>query len=763
MFNEDFKQVVFDYYWMFLLGKIKVFVIKFMLIQCDLLLVYLLGVVYVCEVIKVDLQQVSELIVRGNLVVVIFNGIVVLGLGNIGVLVGKLVMEGKGVLFQKFVGIDVFDIEVDEIDLDKLVDIIVLLELIFGGINLEDIKVLECFVVECKLCECMKILVFYDDQYGMVIIVGVVVFNVMVIIGKKIEEVKLVIMGMGVVGIFCVNMLVQLGLKLENILVFDCEGVIYIGCIDLDLEKQCYVCDIDKCILVEIVDGVDIFLGLLVLGILIVDMVKIMVLDLVIFVLVNLILEIMLEVVCVVCLDVIIGIGCLDYLNQVNNVLCFLYLFCGVLDVGVIVINEEMKIVCVCVIVVLVCCVVIDMGLVYGGEILSFGCEYLILCLFDCCLLVELLVVVVQVVMDLGVVLCLIEDMGVYCDKLVQFVYCISLMMKLVYDCVCSDKQCVVYVEGEEEVVLQVVQNVVDDGLVYLILIGCLEVIELCIECFGLCLKIGENVEVININDDLCFNEYWQYYYGLIGCCGVIVVVVKNLMCLCLILIVVVMVVCGEVDVMLIGIVGCFYKKLGYVCSVLLLELKVILILVMIGVINQQGVFFFVDIYVQEDLIVEQLCEVILQVVYCMKLFGIELKVVLLLYFNFGSYDLKDVLKMCQVCELLFKCNLCLNVDGEMQGDIVWDEVLCQKLLLGLILQGCVNLFVLLNFEVVNIVYNLVCVFIDGVVIGLILMGVNKLVYILIISVILCWILNMIVIVVVDVQICKQIEVEKKV
>lgn len=763
MFNEDFKQVVFDYYCMLLLGKICVVVIKLMLIQCDLLLVYLLGVVYVCEVIMVDLQQVSEFIVCGNLVVVIFNGIVVLGLGNIGLLVGKLVMEGKGVFFQKFVGIDVFDIEIDENDLDKLVDIIVLFELIFGGINLEDIKVLECFIVECKLCEWMNILVFYDDQYGIVIIVGVVVFNVMVVIGKKIEDVKLVIIGMGVVGIFCVNMLVLLGLKKENIFVFDCDGVIYIGCSDLDLEKVCYVCDIDKCMLVEIVDGVDIFLGFLVLGILIVDMVRMMVKDLVIFVLVNLILEIMLEVVCLVCLDVIIGIGCLDYLNQINNVLCFLYLFCGVLDVGVIVINEDMKIVCVYVIVVMVCCEVSDLGLVYGDEILSFGCDYLILCLFDCCLLVELLVVVVQVVMDLGVVICLVVDMGVYCEKLVQFVYCISLMMKLVYDCVCLDKQCVVYVEGEEEVVLCVVQNVVDEGLVQLILIGCFDVIELCIECMGLCMKVGVDFDIININDDLCFNDYWQYYYNFIGCCGVIVVVVKNLMWLCLMLIVVVMVVCGEVDVMLIGVVGCFYKKLGYVCSVLLLELKVMLILVMIGVINQQGVFFFVDIYVQEDLIVEQICEVILQVVYCMKLFGIELKVVLLLYFNFGSYDFRDVLKMCIVCLLLFKCNLCLNVDGEMQGDIVWDEVLCYKLLLDSMLKGCVNLFVLFNLEVVNIVYNLVCVFIDGVVIGLILMGVVKLVYILIISVILCCVFNMIVIVVVDVQICKQLEVEKNV
>ncbi len=762
MSNEDFKQAALDYHRMSPPGKIKVSATKPMLTQRDLSLAYSPGVAYACEAIKADPQQASELTARGNLVAVISNGTAVLGLGNIGALAGKPVMEGKGVLFQKFAGIDVFDIEVDETDPDKLVDIIASLEPTFGGINLEDIKAPECFVVERKLRERMKIPVFHDDQHGTAIIVGAAVLNAMAITGKKIEEVKLATTGMGAAGISCVNMLVQLGLKPENILAFDREGVIHTGRTDLDPEKQRYARDTDKRTLAEIVDGADIFLGLSAPGILTADMVKTMAPDPVIFALANPTPEIMPELARAARPDAIIGTGRSDYPNQVNNVLCFPYLFRGALDVGATAINEEMKIACVRAIAALARRAATDMGSAYGGETPSFGREYLIPRPFDRRLLVELSAAVAQAAMDSGVASRPIADMGAYRDKLAQFVYRTSLMMKPVYDRARSDKQRVVYAEGEEEVVLQAVQNVVDDGLAHPILIGRPEVIESRIERLGLRLKIGENVEVTNINDDPRFNEYWQYYHGLTGRRGVTVAAAKNLMRSRPTLIAAVMVARGEADAMLTGIVGRFHKKLGYVRSVLPLEPKVTSTSAMTGVINQQGVFFFVDTHVQEDPTAEQLCEATLQAAYRMKLFGIEPKVALLSHSNFGSHDSKDALKMRQVRELLLKRNPRLNVDGEMQGDTAWDEALRQKRLPGSPLQGRANLFVLPNLEAANIAYNLVRVFTDGVAIGPILMGVNKPVHILTTSATSRRILNMTAIAAVDAQIRKQIEAEKK-
>ena len=762
MSNEDFKQAALDYHRMSPPGKIKVSATKPMLTQRDLSLAYSPGVAYACEAIKADPQQASELTARGNLVAVISNGTAVLGLGNIGALAGKPVMEGKGVLFQKFAGIDVFDIEVDETDPDKLVDIIASLEPTFGGINLEDIKAPECFVVERKLRERMKIPVFHDDQHGTAIIVGAAVLNAMAITGKKIEEVKLATTGMGAAGISCVNMLVQLGLKPENILAFDREGVIHTDRTDLDPEKQRYARDTDKRTLAEIVDGADIFLGLSAPGILTADMVKTMAPDPVIFALANPTPEIMPELARAARPDAIIGTGRSDYPNQVNNVLCFPYLFRGALDVGATAINEEMKIACVRAIAALARRAATDMGSAYGGDTPSFGREYLIPRPFDRRLLVELSAAVAQAAMDSGVASRPIDDMGAYRDKLAQFVYRTSLMMKPVYDRARSDKQRVVYAEGEEEVVLQAVQNVVDDGLAHPILIGRPEVIESRIERLGLRLKIGENVEVTNINDDPRFNEYWQYYHGLTGRRGVTVAAAKNLMRSRPTLIAAVMVARGEADAMLTGIVGRFHKKLGYVRSVLPLEPKVTSTSAMTGVINQQGVFFFVDTHVQEDPTAEQLCEATLQAAYRMKLFGIEPKVALLSHSNFGSHDSKDALKMRQVRELLLKRNPRLNVDGEMQGDTAWDEALRQKLLPGSTLQGRANLFVLPNLEAANIAYNLVRVFTDGVAIGPILMGVNKPVHILTTSATSRRILNMTAIAAVDAQIRKQLEAEKK-
>ena len=521
--DQDFITAALDYHRSPTRGKISVVPTKGLTNQRDLALAYSPGVAAACDAIVADPAEAFELTSRGNLVAVVTNGTAVLGLGNIGALAGKPVMEGKGVLFQKFAGIDVFDIEIDENDPDKLVDIIASLEPTFGGINLEDIKAPECFIVERKLRERMKIPVFHDDQHGTAIIVGAAVLNAMAITGKKIEEVKLATTGMGAAGISCVNMLVQLGLKPENILAFDRDGVIHTGRTDLDPEKARYARDTDKRTLAEIVDGADIFLGLSAPGILTAEMVKTMAPDPVIFALANPTPEIMPEVARSVRPDALIGTGRSDYPNQVNNVLCFPYLFRGALDVGATAINEDMKIACVRAIAALARRASTDMGSAYGGDTPSFGREYLIPRPFDRRLLVELSAAVAQAAMDSGVATRPVADMGAYREKLAQFVYRTSLMMKPVYDRARSDKQRVVYAEGEEEVVLQAVQNVVDDGLAHPILIGRPEVIESRIERLGLRLKIGENIEVTNINDDPRFNEYWQYYHGLTGRRGVTV------------------------------------------------------------------------------------------------------------------------------------------------------------------------------------------------------------------------------------------------
>ena len=761
MSKEDFKQAALDYHRMSPPGKIRVAATKPMLTQRDLSLAYSPGVAYACEAIVADPAAASELTARGNLVAVISNGTAVLGLGNIGALAGKPVMEGKGVLFQKFAGIDVFDIEVDENDPDKLVDIIASLEPTFGGINLEDIKAPECFVVERKLRERMNIPVFHDDQHGTAIIVGAAILNALDITGKKIGEVKVATTGMGAAGISCVNMLVELGVRPENVLAFDRDGVIYAGREGLDPEKARYARDTDKRTLAEIVEGADIFLGLSAPGILTAEMVKTMAPDPVIFALANPTPEIMPELARAARPDAIIGTGRSDYPNQVNNALCFPYLFRGALDVGATGINEEMKVACVRAIAALARKEASDLGAAYGGETPSFGRDYLIPRPFDRRLLVELSSAVAQAAMDSGVATRPIADMAAYREKLAQFVYRTSLLMKPVHDQARTDKQRVVYAEGEEEVVLRAVQNVIDEGVAFPILIGRPDVIESRIERLGLRMKPGVDFEITNINDDPRFNDYWQYYHGLTGRRGVTVAAAKNLLRSRPTLIAAVMVARGEADAMLSGVVGRFHKKLGYVRSVIPLEPRVSSTSAMTGVINSQGVFFFVDTHVQEDPSVEQIVESTLQAAYRMKLFGIEPKVALLSHSNFGSHDSKDALKMRQVREQLLKRNPRLNVDGEMQGDTAWDEALREKLLPNSTLKGRANLFVLPNLEAANIAYNLVRVFTDGVAIGPILMGTSKPVHILTSSASARRILNMTAIAAVDAQIRKQMEAER--
>ena len=723
---DDLKQAALEYHRADPPGKIRVAPTKPLVTQRDLALAYSPGVAYACEAIVADPNTASELTARGNLVAVISNGTAVLGLGDIGPLAGKPVMEGKGVLFQKFAGIDVFDIEVNERDPDKLVDIIASLEPTFGGINLEDIKAPECFIVERKLRERMNIPVFHDDQHGTAIIVGAAVLNALEVVGKKIGEVKLATAGAGAAGIACLDMLVALGMKPENILAVDRDGVLYTGRDNMDPDKQRYARDTDKRTLADIIVGADIFLGLSAGGVLKPEMVAAMAERPVILALANPYPEILPEDAKAVRPDCIIATGRSDYPNQVNNALCFPYIFRGALDVGATEINEAMKLACVRAIAKLARMEAGDLASAYGGDIPRFGPDYLIPRPFDPRLLVLLAPAVAQAAMESGMATRPITDMRAYEEKLGQFIYRTGLLMKPVYDRARSDLKRVVYAEGEEETVLRAVQTVIDEQLARPILIGRPEVIASRIERLGLRMREGRDFELTNINSDPRFDDYWQQYHALTERRGVTPAAAKNLLRSRPTLIAALMVERGEADAMICGIVGRFHKKLGYLRSVFSFDRGVTGTAAMTAVINNLGAWFFLDTHVQLDPSAEQIAEATLQATYRLKLFGIEPKVALLSHSNFGSHDNASAHKMARVRELLLERAPRLEVEGEMQADTAWDEDLRFRMFPSSRLKGRANLFVMPNLDTANIVYNMVRVMTDGVAIGPILMGLDK-------------------------------------
>ena len=724
--SDDLKQAALDYHRMEPRGKLKVTATKPMVTQRDLALAYSPGVAYACEEIAADPTKASEYTARGNLVAVISNGTAVLGLGDIGPLAGKPVMEGKGVLFQKFAGIDVFDLEIDERDPDKLVDIIASLEPTFGGINLEDIKAPECFIVERKLRERMKIPVFHDDQHGTAIIVGAAVLNALEVAGKKIGEVKLATTGAGAAGIACLDMLVALGVKPENILAFDRDGVIHAGRPNLDPDKARYARDTDKRTLAEIVDGADVFLGLSAGGILKPEMVATMAPNPVILALANPYPEILPDDAKAVRPDAIIATGRSDFPNQVNNAVCFPYIFRGALDVGATQINEAMKLACVRAIAELARKEASDLGAAYGGEVPTFGREYLIPRPFDPRLLTMLAPAVAQAAMESGVAQRPLADLGAYREKLGQFIHRTSLMMKPVYERARADRKRVVYAEGEEFKVLQAVQTVIDEGLAFPVLIGRPEVIENRIEKLGLRMRPGVDFELTNINDDPRFDDYWRHYHALTERRGVTPDAAKTLVRSRSTLIAALMVERGEADALITGLVGRYHKKLGYLRSVFDFEPGVTGTAAMTGVINDKGAWFFVDTHVQLDPSAEQIAEATLQASYRLKLFGIEPKVALLSHSNYGSHTDASAQKMAQAFQILRRRAPKLEVDGEMMADTAWDEALRLRMFPNTTLKGRANLLVMPNLDAANIGYNLIRVATGGVAIGPILMGLDQ-------------------------------------
>src|SRR4249919_2951117 len=721
--SEDFKQASLDYHRISPPGKIKVVATKPMLTQRDLALAYSPGVAHACEAIVADPQAVSALTARANLVAVITNGTAVLGLGNIGPLAAKPVMEGKGVLFQKFAGVDVFDLEIAETDVDKLVDIIAALEPTFGGINLEDIKAPECFEVERKLRERMNIPVFHDDQHGTAIIVGAALVNALHVLGKPIGEVTLAASG---AGIACLDMIVSLGVKPENITVADKDGVLYEGRPSLDPSLLRYARNTKARTLTEIVKGADVFLGLSAGGVLKPEMVATMVERPVIFALANPYPEIDPLEARQVRPEAIIATGRSDFPNQVNNALCFPYIFRGALDVGATEITEEMKLASVRAIAELARREASDLGSAYSGETPSFGPDYLIPRPFDPRLLISVAPAVAEAAVRSGVATRPIADMTAYREQLSQFVFRTGLLMKPMFDRARADPQRVVYAEGEEETVLRAVQTVVDDGLANPILIGRPSVIESRIKRLGLRLRPGIDFELTNPDDDPRFNEYWQQYHQMMQRKGVSPPAAKAIVRSRSTVIAALMVKRGEADAMLCGLVGKYTAKLKHVLEVLGLDPTVKSLSAMSVVITPKGPFFFTDTHVQLDPTAEQIAESAIQAAYRLRLFGIHPKVALVSHSNFGSMDNPSARKMSRALEIINEKVPKLEAEGEMHADVALSEEIRERVFPNSRMSGSANLLVLPNLDAANSAYNLTRVMTDGIGIGPVLMGMGK-------------------------------------
>ena len=725
---EELKQAALEYHRHAPAGKIRVTPTKSLLNARELSLAYSPGVAAACEAIVEDPQQASELTARGNLVAVITNGTAVLGLGDIGPLAGKPVMEGKAMLFRKFAGIDVFDIEVDQKDPDKLVDIIAALEPTFGGINLEDIKAPECFIVERKLRERMKIPVFHDDQHGTAIIVGAALINALRVVGKKIEDVKLAHAGAGAAGIACLDMLVALGVKPENILAIDRDGVLHTERTDMDADRARYARDTRARALAEIVKGADVFLGLSAGGVLKPEMVATMAPRPIILALANPTPEIMPDEAQRVRPDCVIATGRSDYPNQVNNALCFPYIFRGALDVGATTINEAMKVACVHAIAEQARREGSDIAArAYGGhKPPHFGPDYLIPQPFDPRLLVQLAPAVAKAAMESGVARRPIEDLSAYTEKLMQFVFRTGLVMKPVFERAKANPQRVVYAEGEEETVLRAVQTVVDEKIARPILIGRPEVIARRIERVGLRLEPGRDFELCNIHSDPRFDAYWQHYYELMQRRGFTQALAKSVVRSRSTVIAALMVARGDADAMICGTVGRYQRKLAHILDIIGLDRGVDAPSSMTAIANESGVYFYLDTHVQDDPGAEQIAAATLQATLRLKLFGIEPKVALLAASNFGSRDNAVTRKLQAALQLIRKRLPKLEVEGEMQADLALNPELRMRVFPNSRLSGRANMFVFPNLAAANTAFNMSRVMCDGVVIGPILMGVAK-------------------------------------
>ena len=715
-------------------GKIQVAPTKPLATQYDLSLAYSPGVAAPCMEIYNDPLAAYKYTARGNLVAVISNGTAVLGLGNIGALAGKPVMEGKGVLFKKFAGIDVFDIEVNETDPDKLVDIIASLEPTFGGINLEDIKAPECFYIEKKLRERCNIPVFHDDQHGTAIITAAAVLNGLRVVGKNISEVNLVCSGAGAAAIACLDLLVALGMQRQNITVCDSKGVIYQGRDErMDESKQRYAqADSGQRVLADAVSGKDIFLGLSGPNVLSVDMLNTMAKDPIILALANPTPEIWPPEAKAARPDAIIGTGRSDFPNQVNNVLCFPFIFRGALDVGASTINEEMKLACVRAIADLAMAEQNDeVASAYGNAELTFGPEYLIPKPFDPRLIAVIAPAVAQAAMDSGVATRPITDFDAYIETLNEFVYKSSLFMKPVFAQAKRELKRVVLSEGEDERVLHAAQQIISQKLAFPVLIGRPSVIETRLKKLGFTIQPDKDFELVNNENDPRYREYWEEYYRLRKRHGVTEEMARRRMIGNTTLIGAMMLHMGHADALVCGTMGRFRDHFQIMDEVIGYDNPQHNACAMNALILGNGNIFIADTYVNANPSAEQLAAGTLMCVEEMQRFGITPKVALLSNSNFGSIELPGSQKMQDALAMIQAAKPDLEIDGEMQGDAALIEDIRQQIMPDSPLKGSANLLVMPNVETANISYNLLRVSAsDGVTIGPILMGMAKPVHI---------------------------------
>ena len=708
----NLRQAALDYHELPVPGKLSIAATKQITNQRDLALAYSPGVAAACEAIVDDPLNAFRYTARGNLVAVITNGTAVLGLGAIGPLAAKPVMEGKAVLFKKFAGIDVFDIEIEERDPERLVDIIAALEPTFGGINLEDIKAPECFTVERKLRERMKIPVFHDDQHGTAIIVGAAVLNGLRVVGKDIKQVKLVVSGAGAAALACVDLLVDLGLPLEHVWLTDLAGVVYAGRTELmDPQKARFAQPTQQRTLGEVIADADIFLGLSAGGVLKQPMVKLMRPRPLIFALANPTPEILPEDVIAVRDDAVIATGRTDYPNQVNNVLCFPYIFRGALDVGATTITRAMEIAAVHAIAQLARQEQSDIvASAYGIENLSFGPQYIIPKPFDPRLIVKIAPAVARAAIESGVATRPITDFDAYASKLQQFVYHSGTFMQPVFAAarkIPPNRSRLAMAEGEEERVLRAAQILVDEKIARPVLVGRRAVIEKRIAQYGLRLVLDEQFTIVDPERDDRYREYWEEYRSLMARRGVTTQYAKLELRRRTTLIAAMLLKKGEADGMICGTISATARHLRYIDRVIGRSAGASVYAAMSALILSGRQIFLADTHVNLDPTAEEIAEITLMAAQGVRRFGIEPKVALISHSNFGSSDAPSALKMRRALELIRAQAPQLEIDGEMHGDSALDEAVRKAALPETTLSGSANLLVLPTLDAANIAYNL--------------------------------------------------------
>ena len=716
-------------------GKISVSPTKPLSNQRDLSLAYSPGVAYPCLDIQADPSLAAEYTSRGNLVGVITNGTAVLGLGDIGPLAGKPVMEGKGCLFKKFAGIDVFDIELAERDPDKLVDIIAALEPTLGGINLEDIKAPECFYIERKLRERMNIPVFHDDQHGTAIISAAALLNGLELVNKKIDQVRIAVSGAGAAAIACLDVMVGMGVSLQNIYVCDSKGVIYQGRPGgFDESKARYAQTTEARTLADAVRDADVFLGCSAAGVLTAEMVKSMGPQPIILALANPEPEIRPELAKSVRPDCIIATGRSDYPNQVNNVLCFPYIFRGALDCGATKITEAMKLACVKEIAELAKADISEeVASAYAGKDLSFGPDYLIPTPFDSRLILRIAPAVAKAAAESGVATRPITDYEAYHQSLTRFVYQTGMIMRPVFQAAkSSSRQRVVYAEGEDERVLRAAQLAIEDGLATPILIGRPAVIEARIAKAGLRMKLGQEVECVNPESDARFRQYWEAYHRLMGRHGITPEAAKAAVRRSNTLIGALALHLGDADALLCGVVGQFDAHLKHVRDIVGLAPEVPGLATLNVLMSQDRTLFIADTYVNEDPSAELLASIAWMAAQEVQRFGLPPKVAFLSHSNYGSSSRASAQKMRRARDLFHHLAPDIECDGELQGDAALSDTVRNSSLMDSTLSGEANLLICPNLDAANILFNVLKVTAGhGVTVGPILLGAARPVHVL--------------------------------